>query len=205
MQAFINGLLTSLGMIIAIGAQNSYVLKKGLIKKDVFTVSLICCLCDLILIFIGIYGASWIKKTIPILEPVFLYGGCLFLLVYGLLSFKSAFSNSVLTVDMQDSSDDDKGLRHTILITLAITLLNPHVYIDTLFVLGSIGSRYNNEAKLLFGLGCAISSFSWFFSLGYGSRFLAPLFEKKYTWKVLDIVIGIVMISIAITLLLSIP
>lgn len=196
--AFISGFLTGLSLIVAIGAQNAYVLKVGLRKRHVFLVSTICFLSDCLLIWSGVLGIGFVVQQFPVFLEVFRYGGALFLICYGLLSLKSFFTSSdSLTLD--DNSPQFK-VSKIVLTCLAFTFLNPHVYLDTMILLGSIASTYGNPGQYSFSTGACLGSFVWFYSLGYGARLLRPIFRKPVSWKILDLLISVVMFVIAWTL-----
>lgn len=191
MNEILKGALTSGTLIIAIGSQNAFVLKQGLLKNNIFWVSLICFLCDFMLMFIGVLGVGAIINNSILATVGLAIAGGLFLFLYGLKSFRSAwFSSSSI-----DISNDSKTIPiyRTILVTLAITLLNPHVYLDTIVVVGGIAGTLSFDQKLNFLIGALLASFVWFFGLGYGSRWLIPIFKKPKAWKVLDFGIGCLM------------
>lgn len=193
--AFPAGFALGFSLILAIGAQNAFVLKQGLRRTFVFSVCLTCALSDAILIAVGVTSFSLVSSAISWLAEIMRWGGALFLLVYGALSFRDAWrGGQALETDRASGS-----LKGALATCLALTWLNPHVYLDTVALLGSVSAQY--EAPLTFGAGAVTASFVFFFSLGYGARFLAPLFAKPSAWRVLDIFIGIVMWSIAVGLL----
>lgn len=194
MRFLLEGFLVTFGLIVAIGAQNAYILKQGLKKEHVFPLVLLCSVMDAILIFCGVKGLG----TIIAKSEVFLLGitifGALFLLGYGILSLKSAFKDETLQIDTKAKS---VSLKKSVIYLLALTLLNPHVYLDTFLLIGSIGGAYSLQNQNLFIIGASSASLVWFFSLGYGARVLIPLFQKPKTWKVLDFCIAMVMFFIA--------
>lgn len=194
---FTKGFITSISLIAAIGAQNAYVLKKGLQRDQVFIVSFLCFFCDFVLMFAGIYGLAELNSILPWFKPVTMIGGIVFLLVYGFNCFRSAIKGGSVLIAEDEMQVVKTPFAKAVAITLAITLLNPHVYIDTFFIVGGIGSQYAGQERLTFALGCVFASFVWFFSLGYGSRLLQPLFKNPRSWQVLDFGIGIFMWSIA--------
>lgn len=199
MRFLVEGFLVSFGLIVAIGAQNAYVLKQGLKKEHVFPIVLLCSFIDAILIFGGVKGlGTLIAKSEVFLMAVTIFG-VIFLAGYGILSLKSAFKNETLHVKQKESAN---SLKKSILTILALTLLNPHVYLDTFLLIGSIGGAYSPQNQNLFIIGASASSFTWFFSLGYGARVLTPIFQKPKTWKILDFCIALVMFFIAIGLVL---
>lgn len=197
MHALLAGFGLGLSLIVAIGAQNAFVLKQGLYRQHVFWVCLVCALSDIILISTGVFGLSLVIDIIPSIEWIARYVGCAFLFCYGAKSFWNAFfSNDSLRVE----GIQQQSLSKTIMICLALTWLNPHVYLDTFFLLGSIANQYPGEHGY-FALGAIIASFSFFFSFGYGARLLQPLFVKPIAWRILDFMIGVVMWLIAFSLI----
>lgn len=198
---FIKGFLTSFGLIVAIGAQNAYVLKQGLKKRHVLPIVVICSLIDAVLMYAGVKGVG----TLIAKSQIFLYGvtvfGVLFLCSYALISFKSALKSDTLKVER---GSKNVSLKRAIFTLLALSLLNPHVYLDTLLLIGSIGGGLERVEQNFFISGAVFASILWFFSLGFGARVLVPLFQKPITWKILDILIGCIMLFIAIGLLMQI-
>jgi L-lysine exporter family protein LysE/ArgO len=190
------GLSLGLGLIIAIGAQNAFVLKQGIARRYVFATALICSCIDGILITAGVLGLGAIINGTPLLLFAVTAAGTAFLLWYGVKSFVAVFNPAVFADDM---GEEGKGgsLRSTLLALLAFSLLNPHVYLDTVIMVGGIGARHPAAQRPSFVLGAASASAIWFFGLAYGAGFLAPLFKKKITWRVLDFAIGCVMLFIA--------
>ncbi len=195
--AFIQGFFISIGLIVAIGAQNVYVLKRGLLKESVFAVALTCSLIDALLIVAGVKGLGKFLEAFPSFIIYITWFGIIFLVAYGFLALKSTFSKHVMTVGTKSSK---KSTFMIILTLFSLSFLNPHVYLDTVVLIGTIGSKYTGASQDLFTLGAATSSFIWFFSLAYGSRVLIPLFKKPLTWKFLDFFTSCVMFFIAYTL-----
>jgi L-lysine exporter family protein LysE/ArgO len=198
MTSFIAGFSVGISLILAIGAQNAFVLQQGLKKHHVFVVCFICALSDALLIAVGVAGFGVIVRQHPNIELVARYAGALFLVAYGLKSFYSALTSSHA---MSAEGELLSSIYKTALTCLAFTWLNPHVYLDTVILLGSISTQYEGT-KLLFTSGAIFGSFVFFFSLGYGSRILIPVFEQPIAWKILEFVIGCVMILIATSLVL---
>ncbi len=196
MSIYIAGFSLGLSLILAIGSQNAFVLKQGLKKQHVFIVCAVCALSDAILIALGVAGFGAIVEQFPAIETVARYGGALFLTTYGLLSFKSAFTNNHA---LNATAKTQSSVLKVVTMCLAFTWLNPHVYLDTVVLLGSISTQYQPD-QLQFASGAMTASFVFFFSLGYGARILAPVFEKPIAWKVLEFLIGIIMLSIALSL-----
>lgn len=189
------GFLTGLSLIVAIGAQNAFVLRQGLRRQHVLPVVLICAFSDALLILLGIAGLGAAINSAPLLLEVFRYGGAAYLLWFAFGAIRRAIKPTVLT----ESDKQVDSLRQTIVTVLALTYLNPHVYIDTVLLLGSIANQF--EDRWLFGLGAASASFVWFFSLGFGASWLGKYVKKPIFWRILDVFIAIVMITIAAMLL----
>jgi L-lysine exporter family protein LysE/ArgO len=190
------GFSLGISLILAIGAQNAFVLKQGLKRQHVFVVCLICALSDALLISAGVAGFGAIVKQFPLIEQVSRYAGAVFLLIYSILSFKSAFTTEH---SMQTDGKEVGSALTAVLTCLAFTWLNPHVYLDTVVLLGSISTQYEGQ-QLSFALGAVIGSFIFFFSLGYGARLLIPIFKNPNAWKILECLIGLVMLALAISL-----
>ncbi len=198
MEIFFTGLLLGGSLIIAIGSQNAYVLKQGLLKSHVFIICLICALSDALLITLGTSGVGAIIGKHPEWLKAVTWFGAAYLVAFAFMSFRSAFSGETLQTA---SSKTNQSLKTAITTVLALTFLNPHVYLDTVLLIGSIASPYSGDDKLNFTLGAVSASFIWFFGLGYGARFLSPLFSKPKAWQILNIIIGIVILWIAYTLI----
>jgi len=194
----INGFGLGASLIIAIGSQNAFVLRQGIKMEYVFTVSTICFICDAILISLGAGGFGTIVSSSPGLLKGALWGGAAFLLFYGFRSFKSAMNPEVLNSDEDGKKLD--GLMLVILTTLALSLLNPHVYLDTVLLLGSLAGQFNGKSRLFFTIGAIAASFIWFYGIGYGARVIAPLFKKPTAWRILDIIVGCTMWTISASL-----
>ena len=196
MSAFIAGFSLSFTLILAIGSQNAFVLRQGLKKEHIFIVCLICAVSDALLISLGVSGFSVIIDKTPWVEPLARYGGALFLFVYGAKSFWSAYSANE---SLEPAKEKTSSLKIVVATCLAFTWLNPHVYLDTLMLIGSVSTQYVGQ-KIEFTVGACLSSFVFFFSLGYGARVLRPFFENPKSWKILDISIGCIMWAIAFSL-----
>ncbi len=189
------GFLTGLSLIVAIGAQNAFVLRQGLRRQHVLPVVLICAFSDALLIVLGIAGLGAAINSVPLLLEVFRYGGAAYLLWFAIGAIRRAIKPSALV----ESEQQVDSLRQTIVTAVALTYLNPHVYIDTVLLLGSIANQF--EDRWLFGVGAASASFVWFFTLGFGASWLGKYLKKPVFWRVLDVFIAIVMITIAAMLL----
>ena len=197
--AFFSGFSLGLSLILAIGAQNAFVLKQGIKKQHVFLVCTICALSDAVLIFAGVSGLGYVVERYQVIKTAALWGGFVFLSIYGLRSLYSAFSASHT---LTSGDEEARGAAKTALLTLAFTWLNPHVYLDTALLLGSVSTKFGERAGL-FGVGAMCASFAFFFSLGYGARFLAPLFQKPVAWKILEFFVGVTMITLGVMLVVG--
>lgn len=197
--AFIPGFLLSLGLILAIGAQNAFVLRQGLRQEYVLAVCLTCAVSDAILIAAGVAGFGFAADTLPWLEPAMRYGGALFLFVYAVRSLRSALRTQ--HDSLAPSARQTSGLAATLATCLAFTWLNPHVYLDTVVLLGSISSQYEGR-KVAFALGAMTASFVFFFTLGFGARLLRPWFANPKAWRVLDACVAVAMFGIGLKLLM---
>lgn len=196
MLAIGSGLLTGLSLIIAIGAQNAFVLRQGLTRQHVLAVVMFCALSDALLIVLGMLGLGVAIMSLPILLEVFRFGGAAYLIYFAATSFRRALRPKAL-----EASDKKAGSLAAALATAAaLTYLNPHVYIDTVLLLGSIGNQFGAD-RWLFALGAATGSVIWFFSLGFGAKLLSRFVTRPSFWKYLDFSIGLVMLAIALMLL----
>ncbi|MCH8081049.1 MAG: amino acid transporter [Proteobacteria bacterium] len=190
------GFLISLGLILAIGPQNAYVIRKGLKKRHVFLVTTLCFLSDALLIALGAAGVGALLQDGGILSLVITGAGVLFLFWYGAKSFKDAFHPTTMTKeDIKEAGKQaqGKGWGIVVLTVLAFTYLNPHVYIDTLVILGGLSAQYEMPARLYFVAGAIIGSAVWFYGIGYGAGFFSKTFENPKAWRILDIFVGIIM------------
>lgn len=193
---FMKGFSIGSTLIIAIGAQNAFVLNQGVKQNHFVIVPLICTLSDILLILIGVTGFGTLVSSNDTLRKTAAIGGIVYLLWFGSKSFISVWKNTSLRSDDISST----RLRDTVLATLGVTYLNPHVYLDTVVFIGSIAGQFSAMERVYFGMGASLASTLWFFSLSLGGRVLAPIFEKPVCWKLLDFSIGMVMWSIALSL-----
>ncbi|MET0172101.1 MAG: LysE/ArgO family amino acid transporter [Agrobacterium vaccinii] len=194
---YMTGLTMGLTLIVAIGAQNAFVLRQGLRGEHVFAVVLACALSDAILITIGVTAFRQMATILPALEPAMRYAGAAFLFWYGAKSLQSALGPANALVA---ASGNASPLSTTLATCLALTWLNPHVYLDTVVLLGTISTQFPGAEKA-FWAGAVTSSFLFFFSLGYGARWLRPIFANPQAWRILEGVIALTMWLIAIKLL----
>ncbi|WP_435171097.1 LysE/ArgO family amino acid transporter [Falsirhodobacter sp. 1013] len=197
---FITGMTMGLSLIVAIGAQNAFVLRQGLKGQHVFWICLTCALSDAILIMLGVTSFGRIATWLPWVDPVMRYGGAAFLAWYGAKSLRSAFrSNEML---MASAKEDRTSLASALLTCLALTWLNPHVYLDTVVLLGTISTQFEGQ-KAAFAAGAMTGSFLFFFALGYGATRLRPVFARPSAWRILEGGIALVMWGIAVKLVLG--
>ena len=194
--AIASGLALGLGLIVAIGAQNAFVLRQGLRVEHVAAVVAVCTLSDLALIVAGVLGAGAGLSRLPWLLPVVCLTGAAFLLSYGGMAARRALRPSSL---LPDAAGTRAGLVATLGTCLALTWLNPHVYLDTVVLLGSMASTYG-EHRWQFAGGAGLGSAIWFTGLGFGARLLRPVFARPAAWRVLDGVIAVVMGALAVSL-----
>jgi L-lysine exporter family protein LysE/ArgO len=196
--AAIAGFFLGASLIIAIGAQNAFILRQGLLRSHVFVLCLICAAADAVLIAAGVAGLGTLVSRSPMLITIVTLGGAVFLAAYGFKAFRRAMQPHSLV----ENRENAMPLKAAIATCLAFTFLNPHVYLDTVLLLGSLSAAYECWARVAYGAGAAIASFVWFFALGYGARLLQPVFAKPAAWRVLDLIIGIVMSLLALSLLM---
>ena len=197
LMALLTGLGTSAGLIVAIGAQNAFVLSQGLRRQHHWPIAGLCSFFDALLITVGVAGMGVLIAESPVWMEVARWGGALFLIIYGARSLYSAFTPSALSTTKSSTG----SLRKALLMTLAVTLLNPHAYLDTVVLLGSIGGQYPLGERFWFAGGAISFSFLWFFGLAVAAKFLQPVFQKPKAWQVLDTFVCITMWAIALKLL----
>ncbi len=195
--ALLKGFSTSGGLIVAIGAQNAFVIRQGLLRRHLLLTALLCSGIDAFLILSGVLGFGHVVSVCPSLIELSKYFAIVFLGFYGAFSLKSAFKPRPLD-DVE--SKVLLSTKRTILMLLALSLLNPHVYLDTVILLGNIASQQPVHEQLYFAVGAISASFIWFFAITYGSYFLAPLLRKQSVWRVIDSLIAFIMWGIAISL-----
>jgi len=199
--SFLKGLSIGLGLIMAIGVQNAFVLKQGILRNHVLMIVLLCSFIDALMIIIGVSSLGSIFTAHEMLIALTRWAGALFLLYYGTKSFISFQKSHNLTIDDQSQNLTQ---RQAIITTLAFSFLNPHLYIDTCLLIGTIGSHMLYGEKLYFAMGACLASFIWFFALGFGARYLRPFFARPLSWKILDFIVGCTMYIIAISLIYAV-
>ena len=191
------GFGTGLSLIVAIGSQNAFLLQQGLRGGAVAPLVVICAVSDLVLIGLGVSGIGAVLGRWPTAIGVIAVGGGLFLIAYGALAARRAFRASVMTVGEERTS-----LRKAVLSCVGFTWLNPHVYLDTVLLLGSVAVAHG-DGRWLFGLGAGIASAVWFSALGFGARRLAGVFARPAAWRVLDVFIAVTMTALGVSMVLS--
>jgi L-lysine exporter family protein LysE/ArgO len=187
------GFALSLSLIVAIGAQNAFVLRQGLLRQHVGAVVLFCATADAALMSLGVLAASQVQSALPWLAPGMTAAGVLFLAVYGLNALRRAARDSSL----QAASGPSPSLRATLAQTAAFTFLNPHVYLDTVVLVGTLGAQHGPAGRGWFLAGACLASAAWFTALGYGARRLAPWFARPQAWRWLDAGVGVTMLALA--------
>lgn len=195
--SYLAGLGIGLSLILAIGAQNAFVLKQGLLRRHVFAVCLFCAVSDAVLIVLGVAGMSTVGAHVPWLADAMRWGGVAFLLWYGARSFRAALRGG----DVLHAQGRDGGLAAALATIAALTWLNPHVWLDTVVLLGAVAAQWPDRAA--FAAGAVSGSFMFFFALGYGARLLAPVFARPRAWQWLEVGVGAVMWAIAARLALG--
>lgn len=193
---FLTGFFTSAALIIAIGAQNAFVLRQGLKREHVGAVVAVCALSDALLITLGVAGMGALVQQSPTLLAAVRWGGVVFLGAYALQAARRAWSGGRLEAGVQPAL----SLKAALATCLAFTYLNPHCWLDTVVLLGSMASQRTEGERPWFGAGAATASLVWFVSLGYGARLLAPVFARPAAWRVLDALIACVMAGLALSL-----
>jgi L-lysine exporter family protein LysE/ArgO len=194
---FFQGLAVSAGLIVAIGAQNAFVLAQGVRGAHRLQIALACASSDALLIALGVGGAGALIASQPALLALARWGGAAFLLVYAAMALRRAWHGESMTLP----ADSQQSVWRVLLATLAVTWLNPHVYLDTVVLLGGVAAQLPAQERFTFGLGAALASWLWFFALAYGARLLAPLFTRPTSWRVLDTSVALVMLIVAYQLL----
>ena len=196
LSAFLTGFILGFSLILAIGAQNSFVLRQGLMGRHVFTVALFCSLADAFLISIGVAGISiFLNNYIDVISD-WLFGiSAIWLAGYGLLRLRDVVKGKSALIAENSSAN---GLASTLSFLSILTFANPHVYLDTVVLIGSVSQQFPDNTKLAYVLGASIASFVFFFSLAYGAKFLSPIMQRPIAWRLLDSFIAFVMFILAI-------
>lgn len=197
-QSYLNGLLVAAGLIIAIGAQNAFVLAQSLRREHHLSVATLCVLCDAILVSAGVFGLARILAENPMLLAIARWGGVIFLVWYGLKALRRAVAPEA----MADAGETGPRSRRSVLLAaLAVTLLNPHVYLDTVLLIGSLGAQ--QAAPGAYAMGAASASLLWFFTLALGAAWLAPWLARPTTWRLVDLMVAVMMLGMAAQLVFA--
>ena len=199
--AFLTGFLLGISLILAIGAQNAFVLRQGILGQHVFYVALFCALSDVLLIIFGVISITFFLNNFINQYSNLLFGfSSVWLLFYGIIRLKAAFKSNI-AIKIETSTP--KNLLSTLSILSVLTFANPHVYLDTMVLIGSISQQFSGNEKISFVIGASLASFVFFFSLAYGSKLIAPIMKSPNSWRFLDFVIAMIMFTIAIKLAYS--
>jgi L-lysine exporter family protein LysE/ArgO len=196
--SYFNGMLVTIGLIMAIGAQNAFVLAQSLRREHHLSVAALCVLCDALLVTLGVFGLATLLTQSPLLLAVARWGGAAFLLIYGSQALLRALRPQALN---QTEQSGPRSRRAVLLSALAVTLLNPHVYLDTVLLIGSLGAQ--QAAPSAYALGAASASLLWFFTLAIGAAWLAPWLARPATWRILDLAVATMMFAVASQLILA--
>lgn len=192
LQSYLNGLLVAAGLIMAIGTQNAFVLAQSLRREHHLAVAALCVVCDALLVAAGVFGLATVLAHSPLLLSIARWGGAAFLLWYGSKALRRAFSRQSL---QEGQRIEARSLRAVLLSALAVTLLNPHVYLDTVLLIGSLGAQ--QAAPSAYVAGAASASLLWFFTLAIGAAWLAPWLARPTTWRLIDLLVAIMMFAVA--------
>ncbi len=196
-QSYFNGLLVTAGLIIAIGAQNAFVLAQSLRREHHIPVAALCILCDILLVSLGVFGLAAVLAENPVLLQITRWGGVGFLLFYGAIALRRAARPQAL----EQANGGERSLRSVLLAALAVTLLNPHVYLDTVLLIGSLGAQQPEPGA--YTLGAASASTIWFLILALGGAWLAPWLARPLTWRLIDLGVAGMMFAVAVQLIVT--
>ncbi|GAC18417.1 LysE/ArgO family amino acid transporter [Paraglaciecola arctica] len=194
----LQGFLTGAVLIIAIGSQNAFLLQQGLLRRFHWQIATLCSVLDTLLICAGVFGLGMLVKQYPQSLKLISVFGVVFLLIYGYKALRSAMNSTTLSAGSRGST----SLKAAVLTTLALSLLNPHVYLDTVLLIGSVGSQFESSLRPWFAVGAVSASFLWFYSLAHAARWLAPFFKKPIAWRILDLSVCLIMWGLALNLML---
>ena len=203
---FLEGIALGASLIIAIGPQNAFVIQQGILRQHVFLAAFVCTLVDVVLIIVGAAGFGTLIAIIPSLKTYFLWGGILFLMGYGTLSLISSFKHPCDedSLGKNESGYSTKNRKSIIITAAGFSLLNPHVYLDTVILLGGLAAQYEIPERNYFAFGAIMASVVWFYGIGYGATLVAPWFESSRGKRILDLVIAMIMFVLAFVLMLNV-
>jgi L-lysine exporter family protein LysE/ArgO len=196
----LKGFGTSGSLIVAIGAQNAFVIRQGMLRRHLFMTALLCSVIDALLILLGVLGFGQLISAYPLSIELSKYFAIIFLFFYGVISLKSSLNPKCLE---NGKEQELPSAKKTIFLLLALSLLNPHVYLDTVILLGSIASQQPPDQQIYFTLGAISASFLWFFAITYGSYLLTPFLSKQSSWRIIDGLIALTMWGIGISLMIT--
>ena len=198
LSAFLTGLFLGLSLIVAIGAQNAFVIRSGILRNHIFYIALFCAISDSLLIILGITGISFFLKDFFNEFSNIIFGfSALWLASYGILRIRSALIYNSIAID---NNSESSSLFNSISIVSVFTFANPHVYLDTMILIGSVSQQFLDINRIYFGIGACTASFIWFFSIAYGAKLLTPIMQKPSHWRTLDLLIASIMFVIAFNL-----
>ena len=201
----LEGIALGASLIIAIGPQNAFVIQQGILRQHVFLAAFVCTFVDVVLIIVGAAGFGTLIAIIPSLKTYFLWGGILFLMGYGTLSLISSFKHPGNDDSLGKNKSGYSTNRKSIIITAAgFSLLNPHVYLDTVILLGGLAAQYEIPERNYFAFGAIMASVVWFYGIGYGATLVAPWFESSRGKRIVDLVIAMIMFVLAFVLMLNV-
>jgi len=200
--AYIQGFFIGAGLIIAIGAQNAYVIRQGVKGQHIFLVTTICFFSDALLISLGVAGVGTLIAQNSLISDIAAWGGAVFLIIYGGMAAKSCVQATLMNWQ-EPENGRFQGWKAAVLTTLGFTFLNPHVYLDTLVLVGGIAAQFAASERLYFALGAISSSAIWFYSLGFGAVALAPFFRKPMGARLLDGLVALLMWTVATLLIIG--
>ena len=203
---FLEGIALGASLIIAIGPQNAFVIQQGILRQHVFLAAFVCTFVDMVLIIVGAAGFGTLIAIIPSLKTYFLWGGILFLMSYGTLSLISSFKHprDEGSLGKNESGYSTKNRKSIIITAAGFSLLNPHVYLDTVILLGGLAAQYEIPERNYFAFGAIMASVVWFYGIGYGATLVAPWFESSRGKRILDLVIAMIMFVLAFVLMLNV-
>ena len=203
---FLEGIALGASLIIAIGPQNAFVIQQGILRQHVFLAAFVCTLVDVVLIIVGAAGFGIMIAIIPSLKTYFLWVGILFLMGYGTLSLISSFKHprDEGSLGKNESGYSTKNRKSIIITAAGFSLLNPHVYLDTVILLGGLAAQYEIPERNYFAFGAIMASVVWFYGIGYGATLVAPWFESSREKRILDLVIAMIMFVLAFVLMLNV-
>ena len=203
---FLEGIALGASLIIAIGPQNAFVIQQGILRQHVFLAAFVCTFVDVVLIIIGAAGFGTLIAIIPSLKTYVLWGGILFLMGYGTLSLISSFKHpgDEDSLGKNESGYPTKNRKSIIITAAGFSLLNPHVYLDTVILLGGLAAQYEIPERNYFAFGAIMASVVWFYGIGYGATLVAPWFESSKGKRIVDLVIAMIMFVLAFVLMLNV-